>query len=148
MSIKNFPQGPLLCSTCMLPFPQLPHSCLCFLPKSSFLEPAEASASFGSLPWGPLGQLHHSCGGGAARCKQALIPRPPQEKFDPQSPLGPQGLEHPWPGCHSGPGGSGLCHLQAMLIAWHLCGSCHITQPSLLMSHPYAAICLCGFQTD
>lgn len=148
MSIKNSPQGPLLCSTCMLPFLWLPHSCLCFLPKSGFLEAAEASASFGSLPWGLLGQLHRSCGGGAARCKQTLIPRPPQEKFDPQSPLGPQGLAHPWPGCNSGPGGSSLCHLQAMLIAWHLRCSCHIAQPSRLMSHPYVAICLCGFQTD
>lgn len=102
--------------------------------------------SISSLPWGPLGQLHHSCRGGAARCKQTLIPRPPQEKFDPQSPLGPQGPVLPWPGCNSGPGGSGLCHLQAMLTAWHLRGSCHITQPSRLMSHRTRPFVCAGFR--
>lgn len=149
MSIKNSLHGPLLRSTCtLLPFLRLPHSCLCFLPKSGFLEPAEASASLGSLPWGPLGQLHHSCGGGAARRKQALVPRPPQEKCDSQRPFGPLGPALPRPGRSSGPGGPGLHQLRVMLIAWHLGRACHITQPSRLMSHPYAAMCLCGLQTD
>ena len=41
------------------------------------------------LTWGPLGQLHNSCGDGAARHKQTLVPGPPQEKCDSQRPFGP-----------------------------------------------------------
>ena len=91
MSIKNTPQGPLLCSTCtLLPFLWLPHSCLGFLPKSGFLEPAEASASLGSLPGDRWDSSTIAVGTGQPAISKPSSPGHPRRSVTPRGPSAPE----------------------------------------------------------